>query len=274
VGARVVDDEWLTGCPGNITNFSVRSPSRRLHASDQTCVGPIVMMIFALFANCLLITILISILSNTFATVRFLTDLGITQPSGQVQQNAVQYYLFERTVHTLERIKSDALLEYTIPGNLVGLLLVGPAKLILNERYLHTVHVFVVRLTSVHILLPIALYRRWQHSKYKRRSLFIDSPTQIPRSNDTLMSSIPKRLLDGGSRTTFLTRQVFERPVNQERVQAAAGFVAEPVPVPTPEPAKPAARDVPPASGPDEERLARIEKSLLGLGAWPRCFRD
>lgn len=225
------------------------------------------MALFALFVNCLLITVLISILTNTFA---------------QVQQNAVQIYLFERTVRTLERIKADAMLEYVPPGNLAGLLLVAPAKLFLNERYFHKLHVFVVRATSVHVLLPIALYRRWRYSAYKRRSLYLD-PSRGPNTKtDSFLRSIPKGLLDNSARTAFLARQVFERPVDHQEVEQAAGFSEAPEPLQladelirqTKNDLKETrhSSDAKESSDADTtERLGRMEASLVNLGM---CFRS
>lgn len=76
------------------------------------------MLVFAIFSNTLLLTILISILSNTFAAV---------------QGAAVEEALFHKAATTLEMAnKGDALAEFLVPANLVALPLLLPASCILS----------------------------------------------------------------------------------------------------------------------------------------------
>lgn len=67
-----------------------------------------VQTIYASYTNILLITMLIAILSSSF---------------DRVQKGATQELLFEKAVRTLERLKSDALLEYIPPANILAILL-------------------------------------------------------------------------------------------------------------------------------------------------------
>ncbi|KAI0303626.1 hypothetical protein B0F90DRAFT_1809383 [Multifurca ochricompacta] len=111
-----------------------------------TVFGPILMVGFAALSNTLLLTILISILSNTFT---------------RIDANANQEYLFQFTITTLEGMKSDALFSYQPPFNLLAFVILWPASWVLSPRSLHTANVFLIRLTSFLILLTISLYERY-----------------------------------------------------------------------------------------------------------------
>ncbi|THH07159.1 hypothetical protein EW145_g3575 [Phellinidium pouzarii] len=108
--------------------------------------GPILMTTFAALSNTLLLTILISILSNTFA---------------RINENARQEYLYQFTIFTIEGVKSDALFSYQPPFNLLAYMLLLPLSWILSPRALHSVNVFLIRLTSFPILIIIGLYERY-----------------------------------------------------------------------------------------------------------------
>ncbi|KAI0267672.1 hypothetical protein BC834DRAFT_54466 [Gloeopeniophorella convolvens] len=108
--------------------------------------GPILMTGFAALSNTLLLTILISILSNTFA---------------RIDANANQEYLFQFTITTLEGVKSDALFSYQPPFNLLAFAILWPASWVLTPRALHTANVFLIRVTSFPILVTITLYERY-----------------------------------------------------------------------------------------------------------------
>lgn len=114
--------------------------------SFHSVLGPILMTCFAALSNTLLLTILISILSNTAA---------------RIDANATQEYLFQYTISTIEGVKSDALFSYQPPFNLVALLILKPATYLLSPRQLHSANVFLIKLTSFPILVVIALYERW-----------------------------------------------------------------------------------------------------------------
>lgn len=114
--------------------------------SFHPVLGPILMTCFAALSNTLLLTILISILSNTAA---------------RIDANATQEYLFQHTISTIEGVKSDALFSYQPPFNLLALLILKPATYLLSPRQLHSANVFLIKLTSFPILVVITLYERW-----------------------------------------------------------------------------------------------------------------
>ena len=80
-------------------------------------IGPALMLIFAVFSNTLLLTILISILTNTFSNI---------------QWNAVEEALFQKAVSTLELVKGDALFEFGTPANLIALPILLPASYLMD----------------------------------------------------------------------------------------------------------------------------------------------
>ncbi|KAF8653547.1 hypothetical protein AX16_003910 [Volvariella volvacea WC 439] len=107
--------------------------------------GPILMVTYACLSNTLLLTVLVSILSNTFATIN---------------EDAAAEAMFRKAVSTIEGVKADVLFSYLPPVNLVALCIMLPASYILSPRWFHKVNVFMIRLTSFPVLLLIAAYER------------------------------------------------------------------------------------------------------------------
>ncbi|KAG9039905.1 hypothetical protein FRB95_004377 [Tulasnella sp. JGI-2019a] len=153
--------------------------------------GPPLMIIFAALSNTLLITILISILSATYA---------------KINEHATQEYLYQSAINTLEGVKTDALFSYQPPFNLVAYAVLAPASCALSPRNLHSLNVFLIRLTSCHILLAIALYERYlapgsrfiESSKDKARVVFDSLPRHIRQASllEAIMGSSSHDLLD------------------------------------------------------------------------------
>ncbi|KAG8693097.1 hypothetical protein FRC09_010733, partial [Ceratobasidium sp. 395] len=108
--------------------------------------GPILMTTFAALSNTLLVTILISILSNTFA---------------RINEHASEEYLYQYSIQTIEGVKSDALFSYQPPFNILALLFLYPLSVCLTPRQLHTVNVLLIRMTSFPQLLIIGMYERF-----------------------------------------------------------------------------------------------------------------
>ncbi|KAJ7116020.1 hypothetical protein C8R44DRAFT_220116 [Mycena epipterygia] len=106
-------------------------------------IGP--MVTYACLSNTLLLTVLVSILSNTFATIN---------------EDAAAEAMFRKAVSTIEGVKADSLFSYQPPVNLIALCVMLPASYILSPRWFHKVNVFMIRLTSFPILLMISLYER------------------------------------------------------------------------------------------------------------------
>ncbi|WWD21218.1 hypothetical protein CI109_105702 [Kwoniella shandongensis] len=83
-------------------------------------LGPILMVSYALLSNTLLLTVLVAILGNTFATIN--ADAAA------------------EAVSTLEGVKADAVFSYQLPFNLVAVIVMWPMSYILNPRWFHKVN--------------------------------------------------------------------------------------------------------------------------------------
>lgn len=118
-------------------------------------LGPVLMVLFAFLGNTLFLTVLVSMLTNTFATI---------------VSNAVQEIQFRRAVLTFEGVKSDAIFAYMPPFNILALVVLIPLKLILSDRIFHKVHVTAVKIINLPTLLIVAWYERktlWMSDKHK-----------------------------------------------------------------------------------------------------------
>lgn len=103
------------------------------------------MVTFAFLGNTLFLTILVSMLSTTFARIA-------SDSSAEIQ--------FRRAVQTLEGVKGDALFAYQPPFNLLAIFVLVPLKFIVSPRWFHKIHVFCVRLVNLPLLLIIAIAER------------------------------------------------------------------------------------------------------------------
>lgn len=124
--------------------------------------GPILMITYACLSNTLLLTVLVSILSNTFA---------------RINEDAAAEAMFRRAVSTIEGVKADSLFSYQPPINLLALCILFPSSYVLSPRWFHKVNVFMIRATNFPILLIIALYER--QSKKTGSNGFYETITSV-----------------------------------------------------------------------------------------------
>lgn len=116
-------------------------------------LGPALMVIYAFLGNTLFLTVLVSILSNTFS---------------KIAADSVAEVQFRRAVTTFEGVKSDSLFAYRPPFNLVAFVVLLPLKFILSPRWFHKINITLVRVLNAPLLLGIALYERkrlWRPAK-------------------------------------------------------------------------------------------------------------
>ncbi|KAJ7931371.1 receptor-activated Ca2+-permeable cation channel [Mycena leptocephala] len=157
--------------------------------------GPILMTAFAALSNTLLLTILISILSNTVA---------------RIDANATQEHLFQFAISTIEGVKADALFSYQPPFNLLALAVLKPTSYFVTPRTLHTLNVFLIKITSFPILIVIGVYERYfaagqslrESSKDAAHTIFNSLPRQI--KNMPLVEALV------GSTSSDLYEAIFE----------------------------------------------------------------
>ncbi|KAK2591248.1 hypothetical protein QQS21_011056 [Conoideocrella luteorostrata] len=108
-------------------------------------LGPSLMVAFAFLGNTLFLTILVSMLSNTFSNI---------------SANATSEIQFRRAVLTLEGVKADAVFAYQPPFNLLAVFFLLPLKFVVSPRWFHKIHVATVRLVNLPLLLLIAVAER------------------------------------------------------------------------------------------------------------------
>jgi hypothetical protein len=128
-------------------------------------LGPALMVTYAFLGNTLFLTVLVSILSNTFS---------------QVATNAAAEIQYRRAVLTFEGVKSDALFAYRPPFNIMALVFLLPLKFIMTERWFHKTNVAIVRFLNAPILLAISFYERrylWNPPKPSYNALITAAST-------------------------------------------------------------------------------------------------
>jgi len=119
-------------------------------------LGPILMVAFAFLGNTLFLTILVSMLSTTFATI-------VSNATAEIQ--------FRRAVLTLEGVKSDAIFAYQPPFNILALLVLTPLQFVLTPRWFHKINVAAVRVINAPLLLLIGFIERrtlWAGARRQR----------------------------------------------------------------------------------------------------------
>jgi len=126
------------------------------HSPDfHRILGPTMMILFAFLGNTLFLTILVSMLSNTFSNI-------VSDATAEIQ--------FRRAVLTFEGVKSDAIFAYPPPFNVLALIVLLPLKSFLSARWFHKVNITAVRILNAPILLSIGLYERRYLWKSRRKS--------------------------------------------------------------------------------------------------------
>ncbi|KAL5121074.1 hypothetical protein ACEQ8H_000925 [Pleosporales sp. CAS-2024a] len=127
-------------------------------------LGPTLMVIYAFLGNTLFLTVLVSILSNTFS---------------KIAADATAEIQFRRAVLTFEGVKSDSLFAYHPPFNLLAFIVLLPLKFLLSPRWFHKINITAVRVLNAPILVALAYYERralWKPSR--RHSLSGPGPSK------------------------------------------------------------------------------------------------
>lgn len=168
------------------------------HSVDlHKIMGPILMVTFAFLGNTLFLTILVSMLSNTFAGI-------VRNASAEIQ--------YRRAVLTLEGVKSDAIFAYQPPFNIVALCILLPLKFFVSPRWFHKVNVAAVRTLNAPLLLIIGYVERrtlwsglqrlsagneqWQYSKRSRLCDFFSRHFSVHGDIQAVFDTIPSQDLE------------------------------------------------------------------------------
>lgn len=176
------------------------------------------MVTYALLSNTLLLTVLVAILGNTFATIN---------------ADAAAESMFRKAVSTIEGVKADAVFSYQLPFNLVAVVFMWPMSYILNPRWyvlelirikkligqvsqaewlasghaftlrypeLTNAPVWLIRASNLPVLLAISLYER---QSYRETSLV----EQMGDWAERYVGNLPRRITAAG-RSTLLECQL------------------------------------------------------------------
>jgi hypothetical protein len=105
------------------------------------------MLVFVVMTNILLITSLISILSDSFS---------------KVIARSREEYLFVYSVYVLEASTSNRLTHFYPPLNLIPLILIRPMRLFVTAEKLRNIRIVLLKFTHIPIVGAIWLFERAQ----------------------------------------------------------------------------------------------------------------
>nr|ODO03889.1 hypothetical protein L204_00230 [Cryptococcus depauperatus CBS 7855] len=177
-------------------------------------LGPLLMVSYALLSNTLLLTVLVAILGNTFATINAdaAAEASILNLPFELRLISRQsgYVRFQAKSLPDSQHCPDAVFSYQLPFNVVAVVIMWPMRYILNPRWFHKVNVFMIRVTSFHTLLLIAFYER---QKYNDQSLL----EQLNDFAERYVGSLPRRLKSAAGFDNFASRSDLETVFEIER---------------------------------------------------------
>ncbi|KAI7540051.1 hypothetical protein KC331_g9390 [Hortaea werneckii] len=107
-------------------------------------LGKAVMVIFLIMGHFLIVTILITVLTNSFMAI---------------VKNAEEEHLFLFAVNTISMVKSDALFSYVAPANVIGWAL-SPLRFVMPFREYVRFNRTIIKMTHFPILFVIFAYER------------------------------------------------------------------------------------------------------------------
>jgi hypothetical protein len=117
--------------------------------------GPPLMIVFVCLTNILLITSLISILSNSFA---------------KVTAHAREEYQYVYSVYVLEASTSNRLTHFYPPLNLIPLILIRPIRLFVSAEKLRNIRILLLKATHAPMVGAILVYESIIHRLHGSKS--------------------------------------------------------------------------------------------------------
>ncbi|KAG0129559.1 cation channel family transporter [Tuber indicum] len=174
-------------------------------------LGKALLSAFLIICHFLIVTILITVLTNSFAAVA---------------ANSQEEHQFLVAVNTLSLVKSDSLFSYTAPLNLLGWVL-HPLRHVMPFRQFVRLNRTVIKITHFPILLLIFLYERTilGNSIFEHSDVFSKKRTRrtVQESFDPLdqgmFNSVSRRIRAGSVASHHQDRaldEVFRRPYKGE----------------------------------------------------------
>lgn len=98
------------------------------------------MISYALLSNTLLLTVLVAILGNTFATINADAAAEVRHRGGLSGGRLILQSMFRKAVSTIEGVKADAVFSYQLPFNLPMVITLWPMSYVLSPRWFHKVN--------------------------------------------------------------------------------------------------------------------------------------
>ncbi|KAF7947985.1 hypothetical protein EAE96_009054 [Botrytis aclada] len=147
--------------------------------------GPPLMIIFVCLTQILLITSLISILSESFS---------------RIYSHAKEEYLFVYSVYVLEASTSNRLTHFYPPFNLIPLILIRPLRLFMSSSRVRRTRIGLLKATHAPIVLAINIFEGV--SEHMR------DPSSFPRTPIAMVPSTPRSgepAYKGKAKKKFLT---------------------------------------------------------------------
>jgi hypothetical protein len=111
---------------------------------EMNILGKTLLALFLFICHFLIVTILVTVLTNSFMAV---------------VKNADEEHQFLFAVNTISMVKSDALFSYIPPTNIIGWLLI-PLKYTMGFKRFLRMNRLVIKLTHIPVLFTIFLYER------------------------------------------------------------------------------------------------------------------
>jgi len=142
-------------------------------------LGPPLMLLFVCMTNILLITSLISILSNSFT---------------KVTAHAREEYLYVYSVYVLEASTSNRLTHFYPPLNLIPLILIRPLRLFVPSENLRSMRIVLLKITHTPIVAAIWLYETIHeqfHGNSQTFSTVGPSETKTSKAQKGFMANRP-----------------------------------------------------------------------------------
>lgn len=126
--------------------------------------GPPLMLVFVTLTNILLITSLISILSNSFS---------------KVTAHAREEYLYVYSVYVLEASTSNRLTHFYPPLNLIPLILIRPLRLFVSSESLRSIRILLLKATHSPFIAMIWVYEALEERIYGNDHTFAPMGPQV-----------------------------------------------------------------------------------------------
>ncbi|KAJ4368337.1 hypothetical protein N0V83_006693 [Neocucurbitaria cava] len=185
-------------------------------------LGKTLLALFLFICHFLIVTILVTVLTNSFMAV---------------VKNADEEHQFLFAVNTISMVKSDALFSYIPPTNIIGWLLI-PLKYTMPFKRFLRMNRLVIKLTHIPILFSIFFYERvlLSHLAYGPTDLVEqrgrqESKAQVPAFSMRGPVDMFSPRLREPSVTTFhkdrALEEVFRRPYRDPSIQAPSRYPTE-----------------------------------------------